>query len=206
MNKLLLRSLTQALLVAACSLSLCSLNLKAHADANNDNGATWSSHSGNQKKRRRVRRQTNSARQPVATGTIPDVVSGETPKVSGVVTDSKNTVSPASDSSFKTSSSNGPSTQKPLQPIIGGVLNGKAKSLPIPRYPSIARSTRPSGTVVVEVLVNERGKVISARAVSGPPVFYATCVEAAYAARFWPTLLSGVPVKVTGIVTFSFVQ
>jgi protein TonB len=93
----------------------------------------------------------------------------------------------------------------PKAPISGGVLNGKATSLPKPAYPAIARAAHASGTVTVQVTVDESGKVISARAVSGHPLLQAAAVQAAYGARFSPTLLSGQPVKVTGVLTYNFV-
>ena len=90
-------------------------------------------------------------------------------------------------------------------PISGGVLNGKAISLPKPQYPPIARAARASGTVVVQVLIDENGSVVSAKAVSGPPLLLATAVAAARQARFSPTKLSGQPVKVTGVIQYNFV-
>jgi protein TonB len=92
----------------------------------------------------------------------------------------------------------------PRAPVSGGVLNGKAISLPKPSYPPIARSARASGTVVVQVTIDETGKVVSARAVSGHPLLQATAVQAAYGARFSPTQLSGQPVKVTGVINYNF--
>lgn len=90
-------------------------------------------------------------------------------------------------------------------PISGGVLNGKAISKPAPSYPAIARAARASGTVTVQVLIDETGRVTSARAVSGHPLLQQSAVQAAYGARFSPTLLSGQPVKVTGVITYNFV-
>ncbi|HKR02053.1 MAG TPA: TonB family protein [Pyrinomonadaceae bacterium] len=94
---------------------------------------------------------------------------------------------------------------KPKGPISGGVLNGKAISKPAPPYPPVARAARASGTVIVQVSVDETGKVTSARAVSGHPLLQQAAVQAAYQARFSPTLLSGQPVKVTGVLTYNFV-
>ena len=90
-------------------------------------------------------------------------------------------------------------------PISGGVLNGKAISLPKPPYPAIAKAARASGTVTVQVTIDESGKVISARAVGGHPLLQQAAVQAAYGARFSPTQLSGQPVKVTGVITYNFV-
>ena len=90
-------------------------------------------------------------------------------------------------------------------PISGGVLNGKAISLPLPVYPAVAKAARQSGTVVVQVTIDERGCVMSARAVGGPPLLQAAAVQAAWKACFSPTRLSGQPVKVTGVITYNFV-
>ncbi|MGH9972252.1 MAG: TonB family protein [Pyrinomonadaceae bacterium] len=98
-----------------------------------------------------------------------------------------------------------PAPTPPRAPISGGVLNGKAISLPKPAYPPIARQAHASGTVVVQVVIDENGNVISARAVSGHPLLQAVAVGAARQARFSPTKLSGQPVKVTGVITYNFV-
>ena len=90
-------------------------------------------------------------------------------------------------------------------PISGGVLNGKAISLPKPQYPPIARAAHAAGTVVVQVLIDENGSVVSAKAVSGHPLLQAVAVAAARQARFSPTKLSGQPVKVTGVFQYNFV-
>jgi protein TonB len=88
--------------------------------------------------------------------------------------------------------------------VSGGVLNGKAISKPQPPYPAIARAARASGAVVVQVTVDESGKVISAHAISGNPLLQQAAVQASYGWRFSPTLLTGQPVKVTGTITFNF--
>ena len=93
----------------------------------------------------------------------------------------------------------------PRAPISGGVLNGKAISLPKPAYPPIAKAAHASGTVVVQVLIDENGSVVSARAISGHPLLQAVAVGAARQARFSPTKLSGQPVKVTGVIQYNFV-
>jgi len=89
--------------------------------------------------------------------------------------------------------------------ISGGVLNGKATSLPKPPYPPAARAVRASGAVTVQVLIDESGSVVSATAVSGHALLRAAAVQAARGARFSPTQLSGQPVKVSGVITYNFV-
>jgi protein TonB len=99
-----------------------------------------------------------------------------------------------------------PPKPKPVpKQISGGVLNGKATSLPKPPYPPAARAVRASGAVSVQVLIDESGSVVSASAVSGHPLLRAAAVQAARSARFSPTQLSGQPVKVSGVITYNFV-
>jgi TonB family protein len=86
-----------------------------------------------------------------------------------------------------------------------GVVNGMATHLPKPVYSAIAKAARASGTVTVQVLIDERGKVVSARALSGNPLLLKEAVQAAYQARFTSTLLSNQPVKVSGVITYNFV-
>lgn len=93
----------------------------------------------------------------------------------------------------------------PKKPISGGVLNGKARSLPKPPYPPAARAVRASGAVSVQVVIDESGNVISASAVSGHPLLRQAAAQAARGAKFSPTMLSGQPVKVQGVITYNFV-
>ncbi len=88
--------------------------------------------------------------------------------------------------------------------ISGGVLNGKATSLPKPPYPAAARAVRASGAVNVQVTINEQGSVVSASAVSGHPLLQQAAVAAARQARFAPTMLSGQAVSVTGVIVYNF--
>jgi protein TonB len=91
-----------------------------------------------------------------------------------------------------------------LKPVSGGVLNGTAVSLPQPVYPDAARRMRTVGTVSVEVVLDEFGKVVSAVATSGPTILRDAAVQAARKARFSPTKLSGQPVKVSGVINYKF--
>jgi Ca-activated chloride channel family protein len=93
---------------------------------------------------------------------------------------------------------------RPKSAVSGGVLNGKAISKPLPVYPRMARGARVQGTVTVQVVVDESGRVISAQAVGGHPLLHQAAVTAARRSRFSPTLLSGQPVKVSGVITYNF--
>jgi periplasmic protein TonB len=58
--------------------------------------------------------------------------------------------------------------------------------------------------VVVEVVISLDGRVEAARALNGHPLLTTAAVEAARGWRFHPTLLNGVAVRVTGLITFNF--
>ena len=90
--------------------------------------------------------------------------------------------------------------------VAGGVLNGRAISLPQPPYPPVARAAGASGPVRVQVLVDESGNVIAARAMNGHPLLQNAAERAARSARFSPTLLGGQPVKVSGVIVYNFVR
>jgi TonB family protein len=111
--------------------------------------------------------------------------------------------------------------------IKGGVLNRKATSLPKPEYPAEAKSAGIEGTVFVDVVVDESGTVISAKASMEPRKAFRTkngddtvteteiapadqslreaAEKAALQARFSPTLFTGTPVKVEGTIIYNFV-
>ena len=89
--------------------------------------------------------------------------------------------------------------------LTGGVLENTSMSLPKPPYPAAARAVRASGDVQVRLLIDEEGAVFSAEPVSGHPLLRSASSIAACKAKFQPTLLSGQPVKISGIVTYKFV-
>ena len=106
--------------------------------------------------------------------------------------------------------------------INGGVLNGKARSLPKPDYPAHLREQGKGGTVNVDVVIDESGLVVSAtgtapiKARAGAEGMVAerddvdaslieAAEQAARQAQFAPTFLSGVPVKIKGTITYNFV-
>ena len=95
-----------------------------------------------------------------------------------------------------------PATPRILK--VSRVLNSQALSLPQPTYPQMARSIRVQGTVIVQVLIDEKGNVVSAKATSGHPLLVPEAQKAAMRARFSPTLLGDQAVKVQGVITYNF--
>src|SRR5580765_8972609 len=103
--------------------------------------------------------------------------------------------------------------------INGGVLNGKAISLPKPEYPAAAKAAHVEGTVRVEIIIDETGNIEAAKAVKpegedselsaevtdARAALREAAEHAALESRFSPTLLSGQPVKVRGVIVYNFV-
>lgn len=212
------RSIVQPIIVSLLTLSLCGIALLTNAGAQeaprdsgslikpptikpptaraqNDNGRRVKVNKRRRRGRRRMRRRNTS---PPPTSIHTTSTSRE---VQGVVSGSRDTtlinaVEPLPP----------PTTSpKPKSPISGGVLNGRAISMPLPPYPAIARAAHASGAVSVEVLIDEDGKVTEARALSGQPLLQRAAENAARNAKFAPTRLSGQPVKVLGVITYNFV-
>jgi TonB family protein len=108
--------------------------------------------------------------------------------------------------------------------VNGGVLNGKAISLPKPVYPEAARAAGTGGSISVNVLIDESGTVISAEAdpydqrgrfdsdggkreeVEADISLREAAEAAARLARFAPTRLGGQPVQVKGRIVYNFVD
>ena len=89
--------------------------------------------------------------------------------------------------------------------VSGGVLNSKARNLVKPAYPPAAKAVNAEGAVNVQVTIDEEGNVVSAQAVSGHPLLRVAAQQAALESKFSPTMLSGQPVKVTGVIVYNFV-
>jgi TonB family protein len=88
--------------------------------------------------------------------------------------------------------------------INGSSLEGKAIESPEPIYPPTAKAKNISGAVDVEVVVDEKGFVTSARALHGPTLLQQPAIEAARRMRFPITSISGRPVKVKGTILYKF--
>lgn len=94
-----------------------------------------------------------------------------------------------------------PTTQR----VASTVLVSKAISLPQPPYPPLAKQIKAQGSVNIQILVDEQGRVVSAQPLSGNPTLLSAAREAAMRARFTPTVLNGQAVKVQGVITYNFV-
>ncbi len=73
-----------------------------------------------------------------------------------------------------------------------------------PEFPLAAKAVNARGSVNVSVLIDEEGNVIEAKAVSGHPLLRANSVSAALKSTFEPVTLSGIPVKVRGVIIYKY--
>jgi TonB family protein len=88
--------------------------------------------------------------------------------------------------------------------VSGGVLQGSATKKVQPDYPPIAKAASVEGLVRVQVTVSEEGRVIDAEVIDGHPLLRDAALDAAKRWEFNPTTLEGKPVKIQGVLTFSF--
>lgn len=87
---------------------------------------------------------------------------------------------------------------------FGTAISGKAKYLAKPEYPQEARTRGAVGRVSVRVKIDEKGDVLEAKIVCGDPSLIKAAEDAAMKSKFTQTLSNGKPVKVTGIMVYTF--
>ena len=99
-----------------------------------------------------------------------------------------------------------PAPALPQEPekVSESVLQGRAITRVNPDYPPNARKMNATGTVEVEVTISEKGLVVEATAISGHFALRSAAVEAARKWVFNPAIFSGAPVKIKGVLTFTF--
>jgi protein TonB len=88
--------------------------------------------------------------------------------------------------------------------ISSGVTAGLLIEPIRPVYPSIARTTRTEGIVIVQAIISKTGHIESAHVVSGPMMLQAAALEAVREARYRPFLLNGSPTEVETTVSINF--
>ena len=98
-----------------------------------------------------------------------------------------------------------PTPAAATKPRVSVMLQGTAVKRVEPAYPRLCRDIHVSGPVVVEVIVDETGKVARVRALSGHPLLRKAAEDAARDWRWNPSRLNGAPVQVIGTIIFNFV-
>jgi hypothetical protein len=88
--------------------------------------------------------------------------------------------------------------------IDGGILNENANGCESPQFPADAKAANlRSVEAKVQVVIDEEGKVISAKPIDGHPAFSQAAVQAAMKTTFRRSLIINQPVKVSGVIIFN---
>lgn len=98
-----------------------------------------------------------------------------------------------------------PPQEETILRVTGAVQRPVPLSRPQPRYTEVARRAAVQGAVVLEAIIDERGRVVDARILKGLPM--GLDQEALSAVREWtfqPATLGGRPVKVFYTLTVHF--
>ncbi len=96
-----------------------------------------------------------------------------------------------------------PPPDKPVR--VGQGIREPQKILHVPpEYPQLAVLSRVEGTVVLEAVLDETGKVDRVRVLTSVPLLDAAAIRAVQRWRYTPTLLNGVPVQVLMTITVKF--
>ncbi len=90
------------------------------------------------------------------------------------------------------------------EPLEVGSLIAFATRQSAPVYPPVARSTRTTGMVTVELTIDEKGDVAEVQKASGPAMLQSAAKDAVRRWKFKPFVRDGQPVKATGYVSFNF--
>lgn len=88
--------------------------------------------------------------------------------------------------------------------LTKSVLNGVTIKRVEPVYPQQAVAARVSGKVIVQILIEEDGNVISARAMRGDSLLRAAAEAAAWRWKLTPTLVGGEPTRARATAGFNF--
>ncbi len=83
-------------------------------------------------------------------------------------------------------------------------LNGKLINNPQPSYPKEAKLAGANGKVQAIVEIDEKGNVTGIENVLGPELLKKSASEAAFRAKFSPTLCDGKAAKTIGVITFNY--
>lgn len=116
------------------------------------------------------------------------------------------TVKPVETKPVETKPETAPKTEavRDNSPLSVGSLVEYATEKAQPTYPPAARMMRKTGTVRVEVLIDEQGKIAEVKNASGESLLQKAATDALKKWRFKPFTRDGQPVKATGFVSFNF--
>ena len=88
--------------------------------------------------------------------------------------------------------------------VSQGVTEGRLIRKVEPTYPTLARSARVQGEVVLTAIISKTGEIQNLALVSGHPLLVPAAIEAVREWRYRPYLLNGEPVEVETTITVVF--
>lgn len=88
--------------------------------------------------------------------------------------------------------------------VTGDIGKTEALYLPKPFYPGEARADAADGKIYVQISIDEKGNVISARSTEGHPALRKTAEEAARSSKFRAPTIDNQPVKSEGWLVYNF--
>ena len=101
-----------------------------------------------------------------------------------------------------------PKLAAPVMPkrlrISQGVTEGRLIQKIEPAYPTLARSARIQGDVVLSAIISKTGEIQNLVLVSGHPMLVPAAIQAVKQWRYRPFLLNGEPVEVETTITVVF--
>jgi protein TonB len=74
----------------------------------------------------------------------------------------------------------------------------------LPTYPSLARSARIQGVVVLQAVIGKEGAIENLRVLTGHPMLAPAAIEAVRQWRYRPYVLNNEPVEVETQITVNF--
>jgi protein TonB len=93
---------------------------------------------------------------------------------------------------------------EPALPVGGDVKPAKLITSVPPAYPSLAKSQRVSGNVVIDALIDVNGHVTTMKVVSGPTLLHQAAMDALKRWKYQPATLDGKPAPMHLTVTIQF--
>ena len=100
-----------------------------------------------------------------------------------------------------------PAVQPPavIAPLrISNISEGNLIRKVQPAYPSLARSARIQGSVVLQAVISKEGTIENLRVLTGHPMLVPAAIEAVSQWRYRPYILNNVPIEVETQITVNF--
>lgn len=98
-----------------------------------------------------------------------------------------------------------PPAPPPVVHRVGGDIREPRKIVDArPVYPPIAVAARKEGVVILEAMIDERGRIVRLKVLRSEPLLDGAAISAVERWRYTPTLLNNVPVPVLMTITVHF--